>query len=57
MNTQTIAIIVSITGVGAVLLAAIVPLLVVVDHGKLQRLWVRLAERYGWLDDEDQDSP
>ena len=29
MNTQTIAIIVSITGVGAVLLAAIVPLLVV----------------------------
>jgi hypothetical protein len=23
------------------------------DSQQTQRLWVRLAERYGWLDDED----
>ena len=27
------------------------------DGRQMQRLWVRLAERYGWLEDEDQDSP
>ena len=26
------------------------------DARQTQRLWVRLAERYGWLDDDDQDS-
>ena len=26
------------------------------DSQQTHRLWVRLAERYGWLDDDDQDS-